>query len=52
MTIGGHTMTHLNLPNALADDAMNEIENCKALLQEKTGSSVQHFSYPNGGPYA
>jgi len=52
MTIGGHTMTHLNLPNALADDAMNEIENCKALLQEKTGSSVHHFSYPNGGPYA
>ncbi|MCZ6593920.1 MAG: polysaccharide deacetylase family protein, partial [Bacteroidetes bacterium] len=52
MTIGGHTMTHLNLPIALADDAMNEIENCKALLQEKTGSSVHHFSYPNGGPYA
>ena len=52
MTIGGHTMTHLNLPNASADDAKNEIEHCKALLQEKTGGKIQHFSYPNGGPYA
>lgn len=52
MTIGAHTMTHLNLPNARPDDAAQEIENCKRLLQEKTGRAIHHFSYPNGGPYA
>ncbi len=51
MSIGGHTMTHLNLPNAKEDDALREITECKALIQEKTGMPAHHFSYPNGGNY-
>jgi peptidoglycan/xylan/chitin deacetylase (PgdA/CDA1 family) len=52
MIIGGHTMTHLNLPNADTDDARREINDCKHLLEEKLQKPVLHFSYPNGGNYA
>ncbi|MFQ5628582.1 MAG: polysaccharide deacetylase family protein [bacterium] len=51
MTIGGHTMTHLNLPNAGRKDAEAEILDCKKLLEEKLDCEVIHFSYPNSGPY-
>lgn len=51
MTIGGHTLTHLNLPNAAESDARNEIEGCKSLIESKLGVPVNHFSYPNGGNY-
>jgi peptidoglycan/xylan/chitin deacetylase (PgdA/CDA1 family) len=51
MTIGGHTMTHINLPNAKAEDARQEIIDCKELIENKIGSKVNHFSYPNGGNY-
>ncbi|MCP4353412.1 MAG: polysaccharide deacetylase family protein [Desulfobacterales bacterium] len=51
MTIGGHTMTHLNLPNADPYDMVSEIEECKKMIEQKTGNSVRHFSYPNGGKY-
>lgn len=51
MTIGGHTMTHLNLPNAKPADAFSEIKSCKKLIEEKINRPVNHFSYPNGGPY-
>jgi peptidoglycan/xylan/chitin deacetylase (PgdA/CDA1 family) len=51
MTIAGHTMTHLNLPNAAPEDALHEIQSCKKLIEEKTGRPAIHFSYPNGGNY-
>jgi peptidoglycan/xylan/chitin deacetylase (PgdA/CDA1 family) len=51
MTIGGHTLTHLNLPNASKEDAVKEIKNCKTLIEKQTGKTVRHFSYPNGGNY-
>lgn len=51
MTIGGHTMTHLNLPNADYDDAKAEILDCKTLLETKLQQKILHFSYPNSGPY-
>jgi peptidoglycan/xylan/chitin deacetylase (PgdA/CDA1 family) len=51
MTIGAHTMTHLNLPNAGAQDTWAEISDCKALLEEKVQQKILHFSYPNSGPY-
>jgi peptidoglycan/xylan/chitin deacetylase (PgdA/CDA1 family) len=51
MNIGGHTVTHLNLPNADPNDAASEINNCKILIEEKIGKQVDHFSYPNGGDY-
>jgi len=52
MTIGGHTMTHLNLPNADFKDALREIGGCKKTIERAIGSEVRHFSYPNGGNYA
>jgi len=51
MIIGGHTMTHLNLPNADPDDARDEIISCRAALEKKLGIPIRHFSVPNSGPY-
>ncbi len=51
MSIGGHTMTHLNLPNVKKTDAIKEINGCKEIIEEKIGTPVRHFSYPNGGNY-
>jgi hypothetical protein len=49
MTIGAHTMTHPNLPNAGASDAWLEICGSKARLELELAASVTMFSYPNGG---
>jgi hypothetical protein len=49
MEIGGHTMTHPNLPSAQADEASLEIGQCKELLEKQLGVKVNHFAYPNGG---
>lgn len=49
MTIGGHTMTHANLPSAKPDEAYAEILQCKQVLEKELGVAVHHFSYPNGG---
>lgn len=51
MTIGSHTITHINLPNADPPDAKTEVERSKEILEEKLGVQVRHFSYPNSGPY-
>jgi len=49
MEIGGHTMTHCNLPSATTNEAWNEVLQCKMLLEERLGTKVRHFAYPNGG---
>ena len=49
MEIGGHTMTHCNLPSADPDEAWLEISTCKSLLEKHLGCEVKHFAYPNGG---
>lgn len=51
MIIGGHTMTHLNLPNADPPDARHEIAASRVALEEKLGLPIRHFSVPNSGPY-
>lgn len=51
MSIGGHTVTHLNLPNADHQDAQNEIAGSKHVLEKKFGKPIRHFSVPNSGPY-
>lgn len=49
MTIGAHTVTHPNLPNAGLDDARREIAGSKARLERELDATVTMFSYPNGG---
>jgi peptidoglycan/xylan/chitin deacetylase (PgdA/CDA1 family) len=49
MTIGSHTLTHPNLPNAGSEDARREIAESKARLEEAIGEPVTMFAYPNGG---
>jgi peptidoglycan/xylan/chitin deacetylase (PgdA/CDA1 family) len=49
MTIGSHTMTHPNLPNAGVDAARREISGSKARLEQELDAAVTMFSYPNGG---
>jgi peptidoglycan/xylan/chitin deacetylase (PgdA/CDA1 family) len=49
MEIGGHTMTHCNLPSATEEEAWNELVQCKALLEKRLDTNVRHFAYPNGG---
>ena len=49
MTIGSHTLTHPNLPNAGADGAEREVRGAKARLERELGVRVTMFSYPNGG---
>jgi peptidoglycan/xylan/chitin deacetylase (PgdA/CDA1 family) len=49
MTIGSHTFTHPNLPNAGVDDARKELVTSKARLEHELDATVTMFSYPNGG---
>jgi peptidoglycan/xylan/chitin deacetylase (PgdA/CDA1 family) len=49
MTIGAHTVTHPNLPNAGPVDAWREIEGSKVRLERELCVPVTMFAYPNGG---
>lgn len=49
MTIGGHTLTHPNLPNAGVEAARRELTESKRMLEDAIGEAVTMFSYPNGG---
>jgi peptidoglycan/xylan/chitin deacetylase (PgdA/CDA1 family) len=51
MTMGGHTSTHCNLPNAKPEEARKEIEDSKRLVDSNLKTNVKHFAYPNSGPY-
>lgn len=51
MSVGGHTVSHLNLPNAAPEDARREIAGCKHKLEAVLGLPIRHFSVPNSGPY-
>jgi peptidoglycan/xylan/chitin deacetylase (PgdA/CDA1 family) len=49
MTIGGHTLTHPNLPSIGRAAAEAEVRGCRQLLERVVGQPVTMFSYPNGG---
>jgi peptidoglycan/xylan/chitin deacetylase (PgdA/CDA1 family) len=49
MTIGAHTLTHPNLPNAGLADARVEVAGSKSRLERELDAPVTMFSYPNGG---
>jgi len=48
MTIGAHTISHPNLPNTPPEEALEEIVGSRDMIAAKLGTSVTHFSYPNG----
>ena len=49
MTIGAHTVTHPNLPNAGLESAEAEISGSRQRLERELDAPVTMFSYPNGG---
>ena len=49
MTIGSHTVTHPNLPNAGLPSARQELAMSRARLEQEIQAPVTMFSYPNGG---
>ncbi len=52
MEIGGHSMTHPNLPSATKDEVQAEVRGCKSLLETQLKTEIIHFAYPNGGSLA
>ena len=49
MTIGSHTLTHPNLPNAGLVSARQELIASRHRLEQEISAPVTMFSYPNGG---
>lgn len=48
MTIGAHTVSHLNLPCLETADVVREVRESKEALERALGAPVVHFAYPNG----
>jgi peptidoglycan/xylan/chitin deacetylase (PgdA/CDA1 family) len=46
--LGGHTLTHANLPSLNDVEAWHEIQGCKAALEETFNVPVPTFCYPFG----
>ena len=45
---GAHTLTHPNLAKISIEEAMQQIGDAKALIEEKLGREVEFFAYPYG----
>lgn len=52
VTIGGHTVRHLELAKLADADAFDEIYQDKIYLEATMGRPVEHFAYPYGGETA
>ncbi len=52
MKMGGHTLTHCNLPSAGIEAARHEIAQCRRDLESRFYTKVTTFAYPNGGANA
>lgn len=48
VTIGAHTLTHPKLAGCSVDDARREMEESKAVIEEKLGAPPRHIAYPFG----
>ncbi|MCP4650119.1 MAG: polysaccharide deacetylase family protein [PVC group bacterium] len=46
--IGAHSITHPILTKISSEQAKEEIVKSKQILEEKLGTEVRHFAYPNG----
>ncbi len=54
MQIGSHTVHHVDMGDVLAYsqlEAQQELQISKATLEKNLGIVIQHFCYPNGGPF-
>ncbi len=45
---GSHTMTHPDFNRISIEEAEEELQNSKIVLQEKLGTDIHHFAYPRG----
>ncbi len=50
MTVGAHTINHVILAKTDADVAIREIEQGRALIEQRLGIRPMHFSFPFGDP--
>ena len=48
ITIGSHTATHVDLPQADPERLERELSMSKQILESRLNRKVQHFCYPNG----
>jgi len=48
ITIGSHTSTHIDLPQADTGRIERELSSSKGILESRLKRKVEHFSYPNG----
>lgn len=48
VTIGSHTVHHLELPSLSDADALAELRDSRAMLEQRLGHPVQWFAYPAG----
>jgi peptidoglycan/xylan/chitin deacetylase (PgdA/CDA1 family) len=48
ITIGAHTNSHPILTSLNDEQLLDEINNSRSKLEERTGRKVEHFCYPNG----
>ncbi len=46
--IGGHTVSHRSLPGLTSQDKAREVSECKRILEDRLGSEIKSFCYPNG----
>jgi len=49
VTIGGHTVNHLNLPALPVEECEKEVRENKVMLEELLGRQLHFFAYPFGG---
>jgi len=48
ITIGSHTATHVDLPQAEPDRLERELATSKHILESRLNRKVEHLAYPNG----
>ncbi len=48
--VGSHTCSHAIVTRMSGEQVARELAESKRLIEESTGRSCDHFSYPNGGP--
>lgn len=52
MTIGGHTLNHIELSRHTEDQQLDEILGSCRRITERIGAPVKAFSFPYGAPYS